>query len=172
MAHGQKRMRRSTFVQSAAKPASIGNVAAYRTVDFRVLWLSTRFLTSIGAAAMSLKVLVADDSGVMRKILIRALNACGVTDIVEAGDGAEAISLFEKQPFDLVLTDWNMPNKTGLEVLQTIRGAGSQAPVIMITTEAESSRVKEAIAAGVTDYLAKPFENDMLRAKLDKLVCA
>lgn len=120
---------------------------------------------------MSLKVLVADDSGVMRKILIRALNACGVSDIVEAGDGAEAISLFEKQPFDLVLTDWNMPNKTGLEVLQSIRGAGSQAPVIMITTEAEASRVKEAIAAGVTDYLAKPFENDMLRAKLDKLVC-
>jgi two-component system, chemotaxis family, chemotaxis protein CheY len=130
------------------------------------------FLYFHRGAAMSLKVLVADDSGVMRKILIRALNACGVTDVVEAGDGAEAISLFEKQAFDLVLTDWNMPNKTGLEVLQTIRGSGSQAPVIMITTEAEASRVKEAIAAGVTDYLAKPFENDMLRAKLDKLVCA
>jgi two-component system chemotaxis response regulator CheY len=120
---------------------------------------------------MSFKVLVADDSGVMRKILIRALNACSVTDIVEASDGAEALSRFEEQSFDLVLTDWNMPNKTGLEVLQSIRGAGSKVPVIMITTEAEASRVKEAIGAGVTDYLAKPFENDMLRAKLDKLVC-
>jgi two-component system chemotaxis response regulator CheY len=120
---------------------------------------------------MSFKVLVADDSGVMRKILIRALNACSVTDIVEASDGAEALSRFEEHTFDLVLTDWNMPNKTGLEVLQSIRGAGSKVPVIMITTEAEASRVKEAIGAGVTDYLAKPFENDMLRAKLDKLVC-
>jgi two-component system chemotaxis response regulator CheY len=119
---------------------------------------------------MCAKVLVADDSGVMRKILIRALNACGVTDIVEAGDGAEAISLFGAQSFDLVMTDWNMPNKSGLEVLQTIRATGSKVPVIMITTEAEVSRVKEAIAAGVNDYLAKPFENDALRAKLDKLL--
>ena len=120
---------------------------------------------------MSCKVLVADDSGVMRKILIRSLNACGVNDIVEAGDGVEALSRFSEHQFNLVLTDWNMPNKTGLEVLQSIRGAGSKVPVIMITTEAEASRVKEAIGAGVTDYLAKPFENDMLRAKLDKLVC-
>ena len=118
-----------------------------------------------------MKVLVADDSGVMHKSLIRALNACGVTDIIEASDGAEAIKLFADHNCDLVLTDWNMPNKTGLEVLQAIRGSGSQTPVIMITTEAEASRVKEAIAAGVTDYLAKPFENDVLRAKLDKLVC-
>ena len=120
---------------------------------------------------MSFKVLVADDSGVMRKILIRSLNACGVSEIVEASDGAEALNRFQEQSFNLVLTDWNMPNKTGLEVLQSIRAAGSTVPVIMITTEAESSRVKEAIVAGVTDYLAKPFENDTLRAKLDKLVC-
>jgi two-component system, chemotaxis family, chemotaxis protein CheY len=120
---------------------------------------------------MSLKVLVADDSGVMRKILIRALNNCGVDNIVEAADGADAISRFGEQEFDLVMTDWNMPNKSGLEVLQSIRATGSKVPVIMITTEAESSRVKEAIAAGVNDYLAKPFETDMLKQKLDKFVC-
>ena len=62
-----------------------------------------------------MKVLVADDSGVMRKIIIRALNACGVTDIVEAGDGAEAIAKFGETSVDLVMTDWNMPNKTGLD---------------------------------------------------------
>jgi two-component system chemotaxis response regulator CheY len=56
-------------------------------------------------------------------------------------------------------------------VLQSIRGGGSKVPVIMITTEAEASRVKEAIQAGVTDYLAKPFETDMLKQKLDKFVC-
>jgi two-component system, chemotaxis family, chemotaxis protein CheY len=139
--------------------------------DFRDLLFRNRFPPFFWDATMSFKVLVADDSGVMRKILIRSLNACSVTDIVEANDGAEAIARFGEQHFDLVLTDWNMPNKTGLEVLQSIRAGGSTVPVIMITTEAESSRVKEAISAGVTDYLAKPFENDALRAKLDKLVC-
>lgn len=120
---------------------------------------------------MSIKVLVADDSGVMRKIIIRALNSCGVNDIVEAGDGAEALARFGESNFDLVMTDWNMPNKSGLEVVQAIRAGGSQVPIIMVTTEAEMSRVKEAVEAGVTDYLAKPFENDMLRQKIDKFVC-
>mgnify|MGYP002623486216 CR=1 FL=1 len=114
------------------------------------------------------KVLVADDSGVIRKIVVRALNACGVTDIVEAGDGAEALTQFQQQPFDLVLTDWNMPNKTGLELIQDIRGGGSDVPIIMITTEAEKKAVLQAIQAGVSDYLTKPFEADALREKINK----
>jgi two-component system chemotaxis response regulator CheY len=119
---------------------------------------------------MGCKVLVVDDSGVMRKIIIRALNSCGVNDIVEAADGVEALARFAEHSIDLVMTDWNMPNKTGLQLLQEIRAGGSQAPVIMITTEAEAGRVKEAIEAGVSDYLAKPFENDVLRQKIDKYV--
>ena len=119
---------------------------------------------------MGCKVLVADDSGVMRKIIIRSLNSCGVTDVVEAADGVEGFARFGEHAFDLVMTDWNMPNKTGLQLLQEIRATGSKVPVIMITTEAESGRVKEAIEAGVSDYLAKPFENDVLRQKIDKLV--
>jgi two-component system chemotaxis response regulator CheY len=116
------------------------------------------------------KTLVVDDSGVMRKIIIRALNACNVTDVVEAADGAEALTKFCEETFDLVMTDWNMPNRTGLELLKDIRAKGSNVPVIMITTEAEAGRVMEAITAGVTDYLAKPFENDALRVKIDKYV--
>jgi two-component system chemotaxis response regulator CheY len=120
---------------------------------------------------MSIKVLVADDSGVMRKIIIRALNSCGVTDIVEAADGAEAVDKFKSQGADLVMTDWNMPNKTGLEVAKEIRASGSDVPIIMITTEAETSRVKEAIQAGVNDYLAKPFDNELLKQKIDRFCC-
>jgi two-component system chemotaxis response regulator CheY len=120
---------------------------------------------------MSIKVLVADDSGVMRKIIIRALNSCGVTDIVEAADGAEAVDKFKSQGADLVMTDWNMPNKTGLEVAKDIRASGSDVPIIMITTEAETSRVKEAIQAGVNDYLAKPFDNELLKQKIDRFCC-
>ena len=119
---------------------------------------------------MSLRVLVADDSAVMRKIIIRSLNAVGLSDVAEAADGDQAIAAFSGGNFDLVLTDWNMPNKSGLDVVKAIRGAGSQVPVIMITTEAERTRVMDAIQAGVTDYLAKPFEADALRAKLSQYV--
>ena len=118
---------------------------------------------------MSIKVLIADDSGVMRKIIVRATKAAGVEDIVEAVDGADALEKFEQNQFDLVLTDWNMPNKTGLEVIQEIRGKGSQVPIIMVTTEGEKSNVLKAIEAGVTDYLTKPFEAEALSAKIDKL---
>jgi two-component system chemotaxis response regulator CheY len=117
---------------------------------------------------MSLKVLVVDDSGVMRKIIIRSLNALGVTDIVEAGDGVEALAKFQGAECDLVLTDWNMPNKTGIDLARDIRATGSAVPIIMITTEAEKSHVLQAIQAGVNDYLTKPFENDVLRDKLAK----
>jgi two-component system chemotaxis response regulator CheY len=119
---------------------------------------------------MGCKVLVVDDSGVMRKIIVRALNTCGVTDVVEAGDGVEALAKLNAASFDLVMTDWNMPNKNGLQLLQEIRSGGNAVPVIMITTEAEGSRVKEAIQAGVNDYLTKPFENDVLKSKIDKFV--
>lgn len=117
-----------------------------------------------------MKVLVADDSGVMRKIIIRSLAACGVTEVVEAADGKIGWDLFQTESVDLVLTDWNMPEMTGLEFLREIRNSGSTVPVIMITTEAEKSKVIEAIQAGVTDYLSKPFEQDELRDKLEKYV--
>ena len=117
------------------------------------------------------RVLVADDSSTMRKIILRSLQAVGVTEVTEAADGAEAISLFKPGEFDLVLTDWNMPGLTGLEVLQGIRAQDANIPVIMVTTEAEKSRVLQAIQAGVSDYLVKPFTADTLREKLEKHGC-
>jgi len=121
---------------------------------------------------MSLKVLVADDSGTMRKIILRSLSAVGIPSAVEAADGNEAVQIFIPGHFDLVLTDWNMPGKTGLEVTQEIRAQDPKVPIIMITTEAEKQRVVAAIQAGVTDYLVKPFTPDMLREKLEKHMAA
>ncbi len=118
---------------------------------------------------MSLTVLVVDDSSTMRKIIIRSLQAVGVPDVVEAKDGAEAVDRFKEGGIDLILTDWNMPNKSGLEVVQEIRAINTQIPIVMITTEAEKRRVVEAIQAGVSDYLVKPFDSDTLREKLSKL---
>jgi two-component system, chemotaxis family, chemotaxis protein CheY len=121
---------------------------------------------------MSKKVMVVDDSGTMRKIVIRALNAAGFSDTIEASDGVEALSVFQKSQIGLVMTDWNMPNKSGLDLTRDIRALGSKVPIFMITTEAEKGRVVEAIQAGVTDYLTKPFTQDALQAKLEKFVGA
>jgi two-component system chemotaxis response regulator CheY len=114
------------------------------------------------------KVLVVDDSGTMRKIITRSLNAVGLTDVVEAADGQEGLTAFGKDTFHLVMTDWNMPFKSGIELTRDIRSTGSQVPIVMVTTEGEKTRVVEAIQAGITDYLVKPFTPDVLRDKLSK----
>ncbi len=120
---------------------------------------------------MSTRVLVADDSSTMRKIILRSLQAVGVSEVTEAADGDEAVDKFNPGDFDLVLTDWNMPGKSGLEVTQEIRKKDDKIPIIMVTTEAEKSRVMEAIEAGVSDYLVKPFTAETLREKLEKHGC-
>jgi two-component system chemotaxis response regulator CheY len=117
-----------------------------------------------------MKVLLVDDSGTMRTIQKRCLNKLGITDIVEAEDGRQALQFFSCNQFDVILSDWNMPNMDGLELLKEIRQRNTQIPVIMITTEAERSRVVTAIQAGVSDYLVKPFTPDGLKEKLEKWV--
>ena len=118
-----------------------------------------------------MNVLVVDDSGVMRKIIARSLGALGVSGISEAGDGREALEVFgDGSGFDLVITDWNMPEMNGLELTQQIRSGGSNVPVMMVTTESEKESVMQAIQAGVNDYLVKPFDGEMLKAKLNRLV--
>jgi len=119
---------------------------------------------------MSLKVLLADDSGVMRKIILRALNALEITDVTEAVDGAEALEFFNAGTFDLVLTDWNMPNMNGLEFVKAVRKTGSTVPIFMITTESDQSQVLKAISAGASNYLVKPFDQETLLDKLQKYV--
>lgn len=118
-----------------------------------------------------MKVLLADDSGVMRKIIARGLNSLWIDEIVEAADGVEALKAFGNgDGIDLILTDWNMPNMSGLELVQAIRGAGHKVPIMMITTETEKSQVLLAIQAGVNDYLVKPFDQDTLQVKLGRVL--
>jgi len=117
------------------------------------------------------KVLLADDSSTMRTIIRRSLEANGINDYVEAADGDQAVSSFKPGVFDLVLTDWNMPGKNGLEVIEEIRKQDKSVPIVMVTTEAEKSRVMQAIEAGVSDYLVKPFTAETLKEKLVKHGC-
>jgi len=120
---------------------------------------------------MKLRTLVVDDSRTMRRIVARSLREFGITEIDDAEDGEAAMIQFLLNRYDLVVTDWNMPKKDGLELLTDIRDTGSEVPVVMITTEAERRQVLKAIDAGVTEFLVKPFDAkslDLLQVVIDR----
>lgn len=115
------------------------------------------------------KVLIIDDSGVMRKIIQRNILQAGllVDQFVEAGDGQEGLEkVSQNNDLDLILCDWNMPNMTGIEFVKSLRSAGRQTPVVMVTTEGGDAKVEEAKNTGANDYLTKPFTADQLLRKL------
>ena len=116
----------------------------------------------------SIKILIVDDFATMRKVIRNLLKQSGYENIVEAEDGVNALKILKSQKIDFIVSDWNMPNKNGLELTRDIRAINADVPIFMVTTEAEKGRVLEAIQAGVTDYLVKPFSADSLREKLDK----
>ena len=118
---------------------------------------------------MNTRVLVADDSNVIRAIIGDILRDLGVKDIVEAADGNEAVQAFLQYEFDLVVLDWQMPSMCGLEVIEAIRASGSDVPIIMVTaTGTKPEHVVDAVEAGANDYLLKPFDPAVLRGKLRK----
>lgn len=119
-----------------------------------------------------MKVLLIDDSTVMRNIQAGSLRAFGDFEIEQAPNGAAALQKIPQFKPDLILLDWNMPEMDGLTTLKAIRAAGLRTPVIMVTTEAEKPRVVEAIKAGVTNYLIKPFTPEGLRMCVEKTIGA
>jgi len=122
---------------------------------------------------MTKKVLVVDDSAMMGKIVIKNLRDCGYdVSIVEAGDGKEGLEKFAAGGIDLVLSDWNMPNRDGLTMNKEIRKLDPERkiPIIMVTTECNADKVKDAVIAGANNYLAKPFRPDRYKEKLSKIL--
>jgi len=113
-----------------------------------------------------MKALVVDDSATMRRILKTMLVPLGFDNVAEAIDGLEAVKYCEMANVDLILMDWNMPNMTGIEALKQIRGAGLKMPVIMVTTEAEQTRVVDALKAGANNYIIKPFNQNTIEKKV------
>jgi two-component system chemotaxis response regulator CheY len=122
---------------------------------------------------MPLDVLIVDDSAAIRKIVQRMLNQAQVPlgKVLEAGDGVEALAALRQHPVQLVLTDINMPNMDGLQLLGQIRDCAEWAkiPVIMITTEGGEAKVMEAVQRGANGYVRKPFTADQIKEKLDGL---
>lgn len=119
----------------------------------------------------SIKVLVADDFATMRKIVRNVLKQVGFEDIIEAEDGAVALQILKQEKVGLVVTDWNMPNMSGLELLQNIRKNPETAkmPVLMVTAEGLKENVLEAVKAGVNNYVVKPFTAEVLQEKIETI---
>ncbi len=119
-----------------------------------------------------MKILVADDSRVMRQIVIRTLRQAGYDDheIVEAEDGRDALDKVGSEQPDLVLSDWNMPNMTGLECLQALRGSGSQVPFGFVTSEGSPEMREKAAHAGALFLIAKPFDEETFKEHLDGVI--
>jgi two-component system, chemotaxis family, chemotaxis protein CheY len=111
-----------------------------------------------------MRLLLVDDSRTMRNIQKNVLKVLDNAQFTEAGDGREALTIVVAQsaPFDLMLVDWNMPNMDGLTFIKCVRERDKSTPIIMVTTEAEKSRIIDAIKAGVNNYVVKPFTPDAL----------
>tara|TARA_B100001063_G_C16655306_1_gene498166 strand:- start:533 stop:907 length:375 start_codon:yes stop_codon:yes gene_type:complete len=118
-----------------------------------------------------MRILIVDDSSTMRRIIGNVVMQLGYAkdDFDEAEDGVKAWKLLGESNYDVILTDWNMPNMNGLDLVKKVRaeGAHQKTPIIMITTEGGKGEVITALKAGVNNYIVKPFNAEVLKEKLD-----
>lgn len=119
-----------------------------------------------------MRFLVVDDSSTMRRIIINTLNKLGHQDVVQAGNGREGIERLAHNAIDVVITDWNMPEMSGLEFVRLLRTVEStrNLPVLMVTTNAAQADVVEALRAGVNNFVVKPFTPDTIKEKIDAVL--
>lgn len=122
-------------------------------------------------ADKNLKILIVDDFSTMRRIVRNLLKELGYTNAEEAEDGAVALNKLKNSDYQFVVTDWNMPNMTGLELLRAIRAdaALKHLPVLMVTAEAKKENIIAAAQSGASGYVVKPFTAATLEEKLNKV---
>jgi len=118
-----------------------------------------------------MRVLVVDDFSTMRKIIKNILRQLGFNNIVEADDGSTAWEVLNKDNIDFIVSDWNMPTMSGIELLRKVRGSEEYAdiPFLMVTAEAQQENIIEAVQAKVSNYIVKPFTPETLGQKIDKI---
>lgn len=118
-----------------------------------------------------MKILVVDDFTTMRKVVRNLLKQGGYENVVEAEDGVSALRTIKSQQIDLIISDWNMPNMTGFELLKAVRADTdvSATPFLMVTAEALQDNVIAAVKAGVSNYIVKPFTAEVLSEKIAKI---
>lgn len=120
---------------------------------------------------LSITVLVVDDFATMRRIVKNILRQLGFENIIEADDGTTALDALKKNKIDLIVSDWNMPKMTGLELLKTVRASDEykDVPFLMVTAETQKQNVLDAVQAGVSNYVVKPFTAEQISDKLQKI---
>jgi len=120
---------------------------------------------------LNIRVLVVDDFATMRRIIKGVLKQLGFSNIVEAEDGDVALEELKKDDYGLILADWNMPNMSGLELLKAVRSDKNlqRIPFIMVTAEGQKDNILEAVKAGVSNYVIKPFTPETINEKLKKV---
>lgn len=119
----------------------------------------------------NMRILAVDDFSTMRRIIKNILKQLGFHNVAEADDGMAALEMLRKEKIDFVISDWNMPKMTGIELLKAIRADESlkQIPLLMVTAEAQRENVIEAAKAGANNYIVKPFTSETLKDKIDKI---
>ncbi|MCP4354191.1 MAG: response regulator [Proteobacteria bacterium] len=124
------------------------------------------------AVNKNMRILVVDDFQTMRRIVINLLKQLGFSNVTEAGDGKEGLEKVKSDEIELVISDWNMPNMTGIEFLRELRADDKYKtlPFIMVTAEGKKENVITAVHAGVSNYVVKPFNAATLKEKLIKVL--
>ncbi|BCD61840.1 two-component system, chemotaxis family, chemotaxis protein CheY [Nitratiruptor sp. YY08-26] len=122
----------------------------------------------------NIRILVVDDAPMIRRILKNLLKEMGFSNIDEAEDGMVALQKLRNQKYDFVITDWNMPNLTGIELVQEIRKDPNlkSLPIMMVTAEAKKENIILALKSGVNNYIVKPFTPENVKAKIEAIFSA
>jgi len=119
----------------------------------------------------NMKILIVDDFSTMRRIIKNLLRDLGFTNTAEADDGNTALPMLQSGGFDFLVTDWNMPGMSGIDLLRAVRADErlKHLPVLMVTAEAKRDQIIEAAQAGVNGYVVKPFTAQALKEKIEKI---
>jgi two-component system chemotaxis response regulator CheY len=120
----------------------------------------------------AMRILVVDDFSTMRRILKNTLRQLGYENIVEADDGTDAVRILKTDRVDFIISDWNMPEMSGLDLLKHVRSDDEykNTPFLMVTAEAQQENILMAVQAGVSNYIVKPFTEDTLKGKMEKIL--
>ncbi len=126
-------------------------------------------MSGLDSVNKSMKVLVVDDFATMRRIVKNILQQLGFTNIEEAEDGKVALSRLQEGGIEMVISDWNMPNMMGIDLLRAVRADDNlkELPFLMVTAESQKENVVEAVQAGVSNYIVKPFTAETMEQKLE-----
>lgn len=119
----------------------------------------------------NMRILIVDDFSTMRRIIKNILRQIGLNNVVEADDGTTAWETLNRDHIDFIISDWNMPQMTGIDLLRKVRASEDfgEMPFLMVTAEAQQSNIIEAAQARVSNYIVKPFTAETLKQKIDKI---